>query len=344
MKKNNLELDFKIEEYLYNEMIKLFQRKFNVQCDEQTLKRLKETPLKSICSVTTAYGDGVIDWLERTGLFYTTAKKLFAKYNLNAEQQFIFLKKGIDEGYLECMSFNGQTLLTNDVLKYTNWELVKRFLNCNNWTFVLDVLTAKNDMELFKKVSKTERYFYGDGYTPRELAERMDLPKNMDYSREVRNNTIINIFNTLYDDACINEKWPTKIRRLVADKIADHDVDHPVMYMNQNNIISLAKSLYEWGTGFDEPTYTRVIEFYEVIRERVSKKDLTLYDYQNSTLRNMKDNFSGEVNLSQAAPYTNYVLEQFKNPPKDEYVLDEKVLKKIIKFSPEQERHIDFRR
>jgi hypothetical protein len=342
MKKNNTELDFKIEEYLYNEMIKLLEKKFNAQCDPQTLNRLRVTPLKSIDSVTTAYGDEVIDWLKRNGLFYTTAKKLFAKYNLNAEQQFIFLRKGIDRGYLGCMSFNGETLLTNDVLKHTDWKLIERFLNSNNWDRVLSILTAKNDIELFKKISKTSRYFRGEGYTPRNLAEHMDLPKDIDYSKEVRNNTIINIFNTLYDDACINEKWPTKIHFLVADKSFGYPITHPVIYMNQNNIISLAKSLYEWGAGFEEPTYTRVKEYYEIIRERVAKKDLTLYDYQNATLRNMKNNFSGEANLSQTAPYTNYVLEQFKNPPKDEDVLDEKVLKKIIKFSPEQERHIDF--
>jgi len=264
------------------------------------------------------------------GYFFNMAKKHFARHKLNQEERYAFLKQAYFNGFSRCFNYEGAKLITPDFFQFFDIEYLELAISRNDYNLLAELFQNNTNKELFDFLRND--YRIDDGYTARRIIEQMQTPQGLDYSQEVAQNDFIDIFNTIYDDACVYEKWPSKITKLACANNKTH--------LNQDNLISLAKSLYDWGTGFDKPTYIGMRKYYEILTSRINDDDLTLYDYQSDTLGNMKLQIGKNVGTSIIkAPYTNYVLEQLGTRVRAEKKIDD-VLKQLILFNPEEQRKI----
>jgi hypothetical protein len=335
--KDVINLKINIGELLFDELIKIFEDTFCKLKGKELIQRMKE---EKMLGRKTKYDMIFIEWLRNdynSVLFANSAIEIFEKYKLDDKQQYLFLKKASMFGV--SMSYQDKSLLTKNIVKYFDNKWLRDFYHGLQLQELANILSLGGNMKFYKYIKSLADYDEKTGYIAKNLAENMTLPNKVDYCKEVKNNKHINVFNEVYDDACVYEKWPTKIRSLVYGN-DPFDIPNPIQYLNQTNLISLVKSIYVYGSGSDEETHERVKEFYDVITNRVSKGELILYDYQNTTLRNIKNESTPNLKLYQNAPYTNYVLEHFKDPPKNEDDLDVKVLKKLILYAPADERKV----
>jgi hypothetical protein len=157
------------------------------------------------------------------------------------------------------------------------------------------------------------------------------LPENLNYQGEVPSNKTIDIFNQVFDDACVMERWPSKIDELIYS--SNNDFTQRINYLNQDNLISLAESLWIRGDSIgDDSPYQRAQRYREVIGARIVVGTLMLYDYQSPTLNKIKLSLQGRYQrLMLDAPYTNYILDNLVAT--NDEILDRR-LKKIIRFNP----------
>ncbi|MDD3048960.1 MAG: hypothetical protein PHQ89_03165 [Bacilli bacterium] len=270
-------------------------------------------------------------WCRCEGTFFNLTKKLIGEYNLDDEQQYNYLREVYSSELFHCMTFNGESLIKQNVVQYVEEDLIYEMQDHLDYKNLAFLLSNQDNFDLYDTIRRSEKYTKS-GLFARNLTGLITLPIDIDYNQIVERNNTIDTYNEIFDDTCYYEYWPSKILFLVAEKAENNP--HPIKYLNQENIISLAKSLDRHGPGNGANTNTRIKEFYDIIMRRVATGDLTLFDYNNESLKEIKKSVSKELNLRTSASYTKFILTYFQDPPIKEKDIDAKVLKKLISYSP----------
>lgn len=268
--------------------------------------------------------------------FLEMAKQYFASHKLSQEERYAFIKQAYIKGFSKFFCFEGAGLLEPETYQLFDIDLMIQVMRKNDFYILAQLLQYNRSKKLIDFLKQNSIYINNDGYVPRNIVELMQTPQDIDYGQEVKQNDFIDVFNVLYDDACVYENCPSEIIGLASLPNKK--------YLNQDNLISLAKSLYDWGTGLGTPTYAGVREYYETLTRRSNEGALTLYDYQSDTLRNMKAQLGDIVDSTKSqAPYTSYVLNQFGTRTRCKKKIDT-VLEELILFYPEETRHVYIKR